>query len=195
MAPKTKEQFEKIRHRSQQTIKEVALELFARYGYHSTSISQIAKEAGVSKGLMYNYFESKEALLQAIIMDAIDISEEVLQAQFSSEKDARQRLRELTLASIRMVQSNRQYWKLLTALALQPDVFRGMEGIFNQKKEETMAGLIGLFAETGVAQPKQEAYFFGAVLDGVILHYLQWTGDDYPIDEMVDYTLRRLNID
>jgi len=39
-----------------------ALQLFENNGYESTSISKIALTAGVSKGLMYNYFPSKVAL-------------------------------------------------------------------------------------------------------------------------------------
>jgi AcrR family transcriptional regulator len=40
-----------------------ALKLFATHGYASTPVSLIAKTAGVSQGLMYNFFNSKEALL------------------------------------------------------------------------------------------------------------------------------------
>ncbi|PLX21155.1 MAG: hypothetical protein C0599_08290 [Salinivirgaceae bacterium] len=47
-------------------IVDAAITLFGENGFHNTSISQIAKNAGVSKGLMYNYFESKEELLKYI---------------------------------------------------------------------------------------------------------------------------------
>ena len=40
-------------------ILDAPLQVFADEGYHNASISKIAKAAGVSKGLMYNYFESK----------------------------------------------------------------------------------------------------------------------------------------
>ena len=50
---------------------DVALEHFANEGYHATTINHIAKHAGISKGLMYNYFESKEALLKAIIHKSV----------------------------------------------------------------------------------------------------------------------------
>jgi len=46
-----------------------ALDLFSRQGYDSTSIKEIAHEAGVSLGLMYNYFPSKEDLLKQIIIN------------------------------------------------------------------------------------------------------------------------------
>lgn len=39
--------------------------LFARHGYHKTSIDDIAKEAGISKGAFYLYFSSKESFLVA----------------------------------------------------------------------------------------------------------------------------------
>jgi len=39
-----------------------ALQLFENNGYESISISKIALTAGISKGLMYNYFPSKVAL-------------------------------------------------------------------------------------------------------------------------------------
>ncbi|MEJ2103763.1 MAG: TetR/AcrR family transcriptional regulator, partial [Ignavibacteriaceae bacterium] len=68
MSPRTKDKFEEIRQKSREKIENIALELFALNGYHATSISKIAKSAGISKGLLYNYYESKEQLLNAVIM-------------------------------------------------------------------------------------------------------------------------------
>ena len=83
----TKEQFEEIRNKSKAAIIEAALELFANNGFHSTSVTQIAKKAGVSKGLMYNYFDSKEALLEAIIFQAADESQAVLDTETTALND------------------------------------------------------------------------------------------------------------
>ena len=69
--PRTPEQYEEIRSEKRQLIISVALELFANHGYSSTSISQIAENANISKGLLYNYFKSKEELLNAIISKTI----------------------------------------------------------------------------------------------------------------------------
>ena len=43
-----------------------AVELFAAQGYANTSVQQIVEAAGVTKGAMYHYFESKDDLLFAI---------------------------------------------------------------------------------------------------------------------------------
>jgi AcrR family transcriptional regulator len=72
MAPRTEEQFKEIRNEKAELIMRTALEQFANNGYDTTSISQIAKAAGISKGLMYNYFPSKEALLAKIMMSGMD---------------------------------------------------------------------------------------------------------------------------
>ena len=60
MSPRTKQQFEEIRSDRKDQLLDAALHVFAEEGYHSASVSKIAKYAGVSKGLMYNYFHSKK---------------------------------------------------------------------------------------------------------------------------------------
>lgn len=48
-------------------ITEAALATFAEKGYAQTRVSDVAKRAGVSKGLMYLYFKTKEELFKAVI--------------------------------------------------------------------------------------------------------------------------------
>jgi leucyl aminopeptidase len=71
MSPRTPKQFKEIREEKRNLIMDTALEHFASEGYYATTINHIAKHAGISKGLMYNYFESKEALLKAIIQRSV----------------------------------------------------------------------------------------------------------------------------
>ena len=55
------------RERREQLILDVAGQVFAGAGYHSASMDEIAELAGVSKPMVYAYFESKERLYQAYI--------------------------------------------------------------------------------------------------------------------------------
>lgn len=48
-------------------ILDAATKVFAERGFHRARIKQIAREAGVSEGTIYNYFEDKEALLIGIL--------------------------------------------------------------------------------------------------------------------------------
>ena len=79
MAPRTSAQFEAIRQGRRDEILDAALHVFAEAGYHTSSVSQVAKRAGVSKGLMYNYFSSKEEVLRTLIY--------MLSPSFSSLKE------------------------------------------------------------------------------------------------------------
>jgi AcrR family transcriptional regulator len=47
-------------------ILEAATRLFARYGFRRTAIEDIAREAGVAKGTVYLYFDSKDAVYLAV---------------------------------------------------------------------------------------------------------------------------------
>jgi AcrR family transcriptional regulator len=51
------------------TIEDAALELFMEQGYHATSMRQIADQAGLALGGIYNHFSSKEDIFAAIIID------------------------------------------------------------------------------------------------------------------------------
>lgn len=57
-----------------ESIKKAAKDLFRKYGYHKTSVNEIAKRAKIAKATIYKYFESKELLLQAILMEYIQNS-------------------------------------------------------------------------------------------------------------------------
>lgn len=52
----------------EQRILDAASDLFVHYGYDKTAVSDIAREAGVSKGAIYLHFKSKDELLEALIM-------------------------------------------------------------------------------------------------------------------------------
>jgi len=55
--------------RTRQTIEDAALTLFLERGYHATSMRQIADQAGLALGGIYNHFSNKEEIFSGIIMD------------------------------------------------------------------------------------------------------------------------------
>ena len=54
-----------------QEITEAAFEAFAEKGYSATKVADVAKRAGVSKGLMYLYFKTKEDLFKAVVKSVV----------------------------------------------------------------------------------------------------------------------------
>ena len=60
------------RGNTKQEILEASLELFSVQGFEATSISQIADAVGIRKASLYSHFESKQAILDALVKDVLD---------------------------------------------------------------------------------------------------------------------------
>jgi TetR/AcrR family transcriptional regulator, fatty acid metabolism regulator protein len=54
-------------------ILDAAVRVFARQGFHTCRVSDIADEAGVAYGLVYHYFSSKEEILDTLFLERWDV--------------------------------------------------------------------------------------------------------------------------
>jgi len=121
MSPRTPQQYEEIREERKTLIMDVALKHFAIEGYHNTTISQIAKHAGISKGLMYNYFASKEELLSEII----NRSTEEISRYFDPDRDGYLTEDEFELFIRKLffiLREKLSFWRLFYQFLMQKDV-------------------------------------------------------------------------
>lgn len=120
MSPRSPQQFKEMREEKMTLIMDVALEHFANEGYYRTTISHIARHARISKGLMYNYFESKEALLKAIIHKSVNEVYKYLDIDrdgFLSEEDFKFFIKKINV----LLREKRYFWRLLMQLLMQND--------------------------------------------------------------------------
>lgn len=69
---------------------QVALELFTRRGYETTSMREIAEELGIQKASLYHHFSSKEAILRSLFVDRADEAGRLL--AWLDEQDPDERL-------------------------------------------------------------------------------------------------------
>ena len=121
MSPRTPLQFKEMREEKMALIMDVALEHFADEGYFRTTISHIAKHAEISKGLMYNYFESKEALLKAIIHRSVNEVYKYLDINrdgYLSEEEFEFFMRKIDA----LLKEKKSFWRLLMQLLMQNNV-------------------------------------------------------------------------
>jgi Transcriptional regulator len=68
--PRSKEQNAALRAATRDRIRSAAVTLFARQGFAATGVEEIAREAGVSTGLIYRHFRTKDDLFGAIVDQA-----------------------------------------------------------------------------------------------------------------------------
>ena len=183
MCPKSKEQFEEIRTEKRSLIMHTALELFAEKGYHQTSISQIAKSAGISKGLMYNYFDSKEALLGEIFQEGFNQAYE----NFDQNQDGILQKEEFISFIYRLknlIDENRSFWQLLAGLLTQPGTLSSLKSVHIEGYSDINKLLYEYFAELGCDDPKFEMLYCTSLLQGAFLQYIL-SPETYPIDDII----------
>lgn len=189
MAPRTEQQYEQIREQKRVLILQAALEFFADEGFHSTSISKIAKSAGISKGLMYNYFKSKEALLKEIVISGLSD----LTGTFDPNHDGILTTEELEYfisQTFETLKSNTKYWKLYFAIILQPSVLKMFEEDFLNTIIPIMKMLEEYFRKKGYENPELESKLFGAILDGLAFHYVIDPAN-FPLEEIKQTLINR----
>jgi TetR/AcrR family transcriptional regulator, fatty acid metabolism regulator protein len=73
-------------------ILDAAVRVFARQGFHTCRVSDIADEAGVAYGLVYHYFSSKEEILDTLFLERWDIMLAAIAEADRSERSAREKL-------------------------------------------------------------------------------------------------------
>jgi AcrR family transcriptional regulator len=182
MAPRTEEQYEEIRMNKKALIMETALELFASAGYHETSISNIAEKAGISKGLMYNYFESKEDLIKQIIRKGMD---DLLQ-YFDPDQDGiitKEEIRYFIDKMFAVMQQDMDFWKVYFMVLLQPPVFIVVEDEVRRPVNVFINMMKSYFETRGDEDPEMEAMVMGAILDGLGFQFIL-NPEHFPVEKV-----------
>jgi len=73
------------REAAKDKIIKAAFKIFTKKGYHTTTMEDIAKEVGVSKGALYQYYKNKKELLNEIVQSYHAMFREVLKASFEKQ--------------------------------------------------------------------------------------------------------------
>ena len=188
MSPRTEEQFEEIRSAKRKLILDTALEMFANEGYYPTSISKIANAAGISKGLIYNYFKSKEEIIRTIIMQGLND----LAAFFDPDKDGiltREEIGYFIEGIFETVKRDQHFWKLYFTIFMQPPVLRLVEKPLTRLINSSLGMLTEYFKNQGYDDPQTEAILLGAILDGIGFHFVI-NPEGFPSDKVKEKILK-----
>lgn len=181
MSPRSSEQFKELRDASRQKILDASLELFGTKGYESTTISDIVKSAGISKGLIYHYFESKEDILKNLIDELMSRGDESMGSLFLG--DAKDSLRKIFELFFKEMRENYNMWALILKLTVQVNHFQFIHDLARQKMQAYVQIMEGLFKELGYKNPNLEARLLGALFDGIGMQYYVLNEPSY-LDEM-----------
>ena len=143
-----------------------ALELFAKDGYNATPTSKIAKQAGVSEGLIFRHFGSKKGLLQALIEDAEARIGELF-APFIFETGPKKAIRKIIELPFNIDPSEYDFWKLQFKIKWEEE--------YNNpnKMKPLIDKLAWAFSELGYEAPEEEAVLLNQIMDSISISILR----------------------
>ena len=119
-------------------ILDAALTAFSQKGYHATSLDDIAREAGVSKALIYEHFASKQELhADLIARNARELTQRVAGALSGVEIESTvERLTAGLEAFFAFVEERRDAWRMLFRDAADPESSAVLERMVQQVTAE-----------------------------------------------------------
>jgi len=168
--------------KGKQKLYEAAMKLFESQGYFATTVEQITVEAGVSKGLVYNYFKSKEELLAGLISETTDEMEsvaEMLNPNIPVEKSLSQFIDNY----FNYLKAEKRFLKLQLTLMVMPELKEIVNKPLQQRAKLLLKILNDWFKNANISHPENKARLFLAMLDGIALHYLT-VYNQYPLKSM-----------
>ena len=190
----------------QQRKKEIALaaiDVFAEKGFESASISQISEAAGIGKGTVYEYFESKEELINASIVAWAERMWLDAQGELADVEEPIEKLQKIVGVTMDLFLNDERSIKLVIAM-FQAALPSEKELFHHDLIRETFRDFRKIIIDTlleGVSKgdfrpeiakdAEKIAINLAAYLDGIALHHYM-SKDFFDLKEQVDSYLDEL---
>jgi TetR/AcrR family transcriptional regulator of autoinduction and epiphytic fitness len=155
-----------------QIILDGAIKVFTENGFDVSSMDKIAEIAGVSKRTIYNHFQSKESLFQAVVADFLKQRDEIKPTIYTKNLSLKEQLKEFARAELYLIDDpvRRGLSKLLTSTFLMNIEF----GAETRSQYKPYAKFISWLnnakenAELDFESPELAARIFYGMLEGCL---------------------------
>jgi len=198
MAPRSREVGEAARSASRARILAAARALFAERGFFACKVADIARRAGMSPGNVYWHFDSKEAILRAILADGFEAVETMTADVAAAYGPARRKLDLLVERTLALYDGNAEFAVILGGLMGHggQELIRSLGFDMQEIGGRYHANLRRVFAEARAegavvtaADPDLLVAFYLALFNGLLITYADlWPA--LPRDVLRDAVLR-----
>ncbi len=168
-------------------ILKAAERVFAKKGFHSSTVAEIAKEAEFAIGTLYQFFQNKEELYYTMMIEKFDLLYSTLRTEVNKSKKCVEKLKLLVEAMFSFVEENVDFFKIFSMelnvlkpslenklreqlilkhfayIKLMSDVIKeGMkEGIFKKGNPDdyssTLSGMMNIFSFNWILNQQKDA--------------------------------------
>lgn len=174
--PRTEEQYEAMRIVTRNKIHSAAIKLFAKKGFVATSVKDIAEGAGISIGLMYRHYKTKEDLFNELVSYAADGLDRIVK-MFKEGDSPVELIRQFTLEILNDLERDNEFAEFLMIMNQSLNMEDPSPQIQNLNKlSEAMMSQTARLIERGqnLGQFKpgnatEMAFFYFASIQGISL--------------------------
>lgn len=179
---------EEKKAQSRRRILESAREVFFRDGFMAANLDEVAEKAGVAKGTLYRYFESKAELYVAVLAHNGAIFEQKMRETLSPQLDPPNQIRRTARFYFRHYVENRDYFQIFWAIENQAVIGELPAGVIEEVARlwEQCVHLVAQVIEVGIARG------FFAPCDAWEVANLLWTIANGLIQTETSSTRRKL---
>ena len=150
-----------------------ALEVFAERGFQGARLEEVAKRAGVSKGALYLYFETKADLFRAVVVDAISPNIERVKAVAAADLPLEQVVRMALPMLARQVVSDRRITGVVKLVIAESRNHPELASIWRESVVEPgvllISGLIAAAQARGEVRPGDPRLFAFGLMGPMVL--------------------------
>ncbi|MGH2507076.1 MAG: TetR/AcrR family transcriptional regulator [Ktedonobacteraceae bacterium] len=167
-----------------QQIIEATIQTIAKLGYVQASLAGIAKEIGVSKGVISYHFVSKDDLIEQVIATLQARSTVYLQSQVDVQTSARDKLRACIEASFDFAQAHRDHMVALVALLVSFGSSEARQRFYASgygPARRYLEAILELGQQTGEFRSLSTPTLATLILSSVDGAIMQWVFDEHAV--------------
>jgi TetR/AcrR family fatty acid metabolism transcriptional regulator len=159
-------------------IVQATVECITKHGYHNFSMQDVARKAGVSKGIIHYYFLNKDDLMMSVLDKVASDIEKILQDEMVAVQDPLRKIEIFLEVSMDVVRNTREYYQVnmdFWTQINQKEAVRTVIATHYKKLRKTCERILQEGIEAGVFQSidaNEYASFIIALIDGISLQWL-----------------------
>jgi len=166
-------------------ILDAAVRVFARQGFHTCRVSDIADEAGVAYGLVYHYFSSKDEILDTLFLERWSVMLAAIAEADASEQEPRDKLRAIAAFIIESYRHDPELMKvIIVEVTRAANTFGRTHLATIRDAYAQIAGIVARAQSMGVFRPEITPEFAALAFYGAIEQVLTgWIFDSVPVGD------------
>ena len=147
--PRSEEANIQIKDDRQKQILASALRVFIHKGFAGAKMCDIATEAGISYGLMYHYFQSKDEIYTELVRNAVDSSRRTMEQVRADDSEPIDKLRSLAQTIVTSVDEHQSagYSFVLMMEAMTSENFPVQAALHTHDRERPLHALVSIVEE------------------------------------------------